>query len=156
MSYLLLRMWGSLLLAMLFGLWFGWLIWGSLVRRLRRELAQARQTSYEIIEDTAHQIGPAIEIETPKTMAAAAGFSGDATLHESPRENLHEDQRENLRPVLDSLFEPLDPAAVAQRAFEISQQRGFQNGTEQEDWLRAERQLHNERMQAARDRLKTE
>lgn len=133
MSSLILRMWASLLVAMLFGLLFGWLIWGSLVRRLRRELEQAAAQA------TLPEEPPeAIEL---KAMAAAAGFNGDAV------------PREDLGRILNSLFEPLDPDAIAQRAFEFSQQRGFQNGTEQEDWLKAERQLHNERLEAARDKL---
>ena len=44
---------------------------------------------------------------------------------------------------------PLDHDEIARRAFEISLRRGQEPGHEQDDWLRAERELREERARPA-------
>ena len=58
---------------------------------------------------------------------------------------------EHMRGLLDSLFEPLNQSDIALRALGFAQARGFQNGSEQEDWLRAERQVYQDRLNSARE-----
>jgi hypothetical protein len=42
------------------------------------------------------------------------------------------------------VFEELDAAIVAQRAWRLAQSRGAAHGHDQEDWFRAERELQEE------------
>jgi chromosome segregation ATPase len=58
---------------------------------------------------------------------------------------------EQMRRLLDSLFEPLNHSDVALCAFGFAQARNFQNGSAEEDWLRAERQVYHNRLNWARE-----
>ena len=54
------------------------------------------------------------------------------------------------------VFEELDHAIVAQRAWQLAQSRGAEPGHEQEDWFRAEREVQHDSsadVRPARSRL---
>jgi len=53
--------------------------------------------------------------------------------------------------VLNSLLQPLNQDDVALRAYNYAKERGFQGGSENEDWLRAERDVQHQRLAAAWD-----
>jgi DNA repair exonuclease SbcCD ATPase subunit len=55
----------------------------------------------------------------------------------------------HFRAVLNSLFQPLNPDEVAQRAYSYAQERHFQGGSPVEDWTRAERDSHFVRLAQA-------
>ena len=54
-----------------------------------------------------------------------------------------------LRGVLNSLFLPINQDEIALRAYNYAKDRGFQEGSATEDWLRAERDAHHNRLAAA-------
>jgi len=56
-----------------------------------------------------------------------------------------------LKGVLNSLLQPLNQDDVALRAYNYAKERGFQGGSENEDWLRAERDVQHQRLAAAWD-----
>ncbi len=55
----------------------------------------------------------------------------------------------NLKGVLNSLLQPINQDDVALRAYNYAKERGFQGGSENEDWLRAERDVQHQRLAAA-------
>jgi chromosome segregation ATPase len=57
----------------------------------------------------------------------------------------------HLKAVLNSLLQPLNPDDIALRAYHYAKERGFQGGSETEDWLRAERDVQHQRLAAAWD-----
>ncbi len=59
----------------------------------------------------------------------------------------------HLRRILNGLIEPIDSDTIAKRAFRLSEERGFVGGSDTEDWIKAERELHNERLRAAKVEL---
>jgi cell division protein FtsB len=61
----------------------------------------------------------------------------------------------HLRSVLNSLFEPLKHGEVAGRAYSYAEERGFQGGSPNEDWIRAERDLHFGRLAFAWESCRT-
>jgi chromosome segregation ATPase len=57
----------------------------------------------------------------------------------------------HLKAVLNSLLQPLNSEDIALRAYHYAKERGFQGGSETEDWLRAERDVQHQRLAAAWD-----
>jgi hypothetical protein len=55
----------------------------------------------------------------------------------------------HLKSVLNSLLQPLNPDDIAVRAYHYAKERGFQGGSETEDWLRAERDVQHQRLATA-------
>ncbi len=55
----------------------------------------------------------------------------------------------HLRTVLNSLMQPVNSDDVARRAYSYAKERNFEGGSEREDWLRAEREIHNQRLAEA-------
>jgi hypothetical protein len=54
-----------------------------------------------------------------------------------------------LKGVLNTLLQPINSDDVAKRAYQYAEERGFQGGSEKEDWLRAERDVHHQRLASA-------
>ncbi len=52
----------------------------------------------------------------------------------------------HLKGVLNTLLQPLSKDDIALRAFTYAKDRGFSGGSENEDWLRAERDIHHSRL----------
>ena len=55
----------------------------------------------------------------------------------------------SLKSVLNTLLQPVSQDDIALRAFNYAKERGFKGGSESEDWLRAERDVHYARLASA-------
>jgi myosin heavy subunit len=55
----------------------------------------------------------------------------------------------HLKSVLNTLLQPVDKEDIALRAFNYAKERAFSGGSENEDWLRAERDIHYSRLAEA-------
>ena len=109
-------------------------------------------------------------IEQPKAMAAVAGsFSPTSpmtsnSISELPEPDTHQPvlscakstELTQMRRVLEELFAPINQNDIAHRAFMFGEHRCFRNGTPQEDWLKAERQILEHRLSSARQSLQTQ
>jgi hypothetical protein len=90
-------------------------------------------------------------MERPSSMAAAAG-AGSATVAAPSRTftaDLRDAELDALRGTVRALTEQLDRNEVARLAYGYALERGFQGGSAEEDWLRAEAEVRERERGAA-------
>jgi len=232
MQYLVGQMLTCLLIAGLFGLLIGWLLWGLPLRQARARALDLEQRVSKLsgfparladlegthaaflasrTEEEAKLRGRIAELEKKeplkaKAAAAAVGFydpnAAAVNLAPPPQDHVREFEKRieelrgieesknqeisqlrghlasietqpghdarrqilsaaknaeisHLRSVLNSLFEPLKHGEVAGRAYSYAEERGFHGGSPNEDWLRAERDLHFGRLAFAWESCRT-
>jgi len=230
MQYLVGQMLACLLIAGLFGLLIGWLLWGMPLRQARERALELEQRVSKLSgfparladlegthaaflasrsEEESKLKGRIAELENSqpllgKAAAASVGFYDPNVVTPAPPPQGHVRELEkrieelraveesknkeisqlrghlasietqpdpdarrqilsaaknaeisHLRSVLNSLFEPLKQGEVAGRAYSYAEERGFQGGSPNEDWLRAERDLHFGRLAFAWESCRT-